>query len=160
MIRTIGDDSISRLERAAERRCAEADCLAEGTHHLAALYFYGYVTEIVLGTAYFRMLGYHAKDPISPKDLKRALLLAASRSYMSDKSHPVDGWASLLIEERARLYPPPYEKKLERRLKDCSLLIRDNWSPKLRYRAIDIGADQVMPVRESARWLLENSRKL
>ena len=160
IISKVGPDSVSRLERAAERRCAEADWLAEGRHHLAALYFYGYVAEIVLGNAYFKMLGYNAKDPILREDLKRALVPAGSRSLMSDKSHPVDGWALLLIEERARLFPPAYEKRLERKLKDCSLLIRENWSPKLRYRAIEIGADQVTPVRESAHWLLENSQRL
>jgi hypothetical protein len=61
IIGKIGLDSVSRLQRAAERRCAEADWLAEGRHHLAALYFYGYVAEIVLGTAYFKMLGYMPK---------------------------------------------------------------------------------------------------
>jgi len=160
IIGKIGPDSVSRLARAAERRCAEADWLAEGGHHLAALYFYGYVAEIVLGNAYFKMLGYNANDPILRGDLKRALVPAGSRSLMSDKSHPIDGWALLLIEERARLYPPAYEKRLERKLKDCSLLIRENWSPKLRYRAIEIGADQVTPVRMSAHWLLENSQRL
>jgi hypothetical protein len=117
IIDKIGPDSVSRLARAAERRCAEADWLADGKHHLAALYFYGYVAEIVLGNAYFRMLGYNAKDPILREDLKRALVPAVSRSLMSDRSHPVDGWALLLIEERARLHPPAYEKRLERKLR-------------------------------------------
>ncbi len=92
IIGNIGPDTVSRLARAAERRCAEADWLVEGKHYLAALYFYGYVAEIVLGNAYFRMLGYSAKDPILREDLKRALVPAASRSQMSDRSHPVDGW--------------------------------------------------------------------
>ena len=114
IIGKIGPDTVSRLERAAERRCAEADWLAEGKHHLAALYFYGYVAEIVLGLAYFRMIGYNAKDPILRDALDKALKLTRSRSLMSDKAHPVDGWALLLIEEKAQLYPPAYEGRMER----------------------------------------------
>lgn len=160
IIRTIGPDSVSRLEKAAERRCAEADCLDRAGHRLGALYFYGYAIEIAIGIAYFKMIGFGSMDPILPKDLKRALVPAASHSLMSDKSHPIDGWVLLLIDVRARLYPPAYEKRLERKLKNCSLLVRESWSPKLRYRAMEIGADQVAPVRESAHWLLKNSHKL
>jgi len=160
IIGKIGPDTVSRLERAAERRCAEADWLSEGKHHLAALYFYGYVAEIVLGLTYFRMIGYNAKEPILRDALNKTLKLTRSRSLMSDKAHPVDGWALLLIEERARLYPPAYERRMERLLRDRALVISENWSPKLRCRAIEIGEDQVTPVRESAHWLLENSQRL
>jgi hypothetical protein len=160
IIGKIGPDTLPRLARAAERRCAEADWLDEQGHHLAALYFYGYVAEIVLGGAYFKMKGYNAKDEITPEELRNAIARAKSPSLMLDKSHPVDGWAPLLIEERSILYPPAYEKRLERRLRDCSLIMRENWTPKLRYRAIEIGADQVIPVRKSAHWLLENSPRL
>jgi hypothetical protein len=107
IIGKIGPDTVSRLERAAERRCAEADWLFEGKHHLAALYFYGYVAEIVLGLTYFTMIGYNAKEPILRDALNKTLKLTRSRSLMSDKAHPVDGWALLLIEERAQLYPQP-----------------------------------------------------
>jgi hypothetical protein len=160
IIGKIGPDTISRLARAAERRCSEADWLAEGKHRLAAIYFFGYVAEIVLGTAYFKMRGYKSTDPILRGDLDRTLKLARSRSRMPEKTHPVDGWALLLIEEKAQLYPPAYEKRMERLLRDRALLISENWSPKFRYRAIEIGEDQVTPVRNAAHWLLENSHRL
>lgn len=122
--------------------------------------FIGYAAEIVLGTAYFKMTGYNATEPILRDALDKALKLARSRSQMLDKTHPVDGWAILLIEEKAQLYPPAYEKRMERLLRDRCLLISENWSPKLRYRAIELGEDQVTPVRNSAHWLLENSQRL
>jgi hypothetical protein len=132
IIGKIGPDTISRLTRAAERRCVEADWLATGRHYQAALYFYGYAAEIVLGTAYFRMKGYTATQPISPQDLDRTLKLARVRSLMPDKTHPLDGWALLLIEEKSQLHPPAYQKRFELMLRDRAFGISDNWSPKLR----------------------------
>ena len=79
---------------------------------------------------------------------------------MSDKAHPVDGLALLLIEERANLYGPAYEKRMERLLRESALLLGENWGPKLRYRAIELKEDQVAPIRKSAHWFLENSQRL
>ncbi len=160
IIGKIGPDTVSRLERAAEKRFAEADWLAEGKHHLAAIYLYGYVAEIVLGSTYFKMKGYNATDPIPREVLDKTLKLARLRSSMSDKAHPVDGWALLLIEEKAQLYGPAYERRMERLLRERSSLISENWSPKLRYRAIEVGADQVKPVRDSAHWLLKEFERI
>jgi hypothetical protein len=160
ILERVGPDTISRLQSAAKRRCAEADWLVGGKHYLAALYFYGYVAEIILGSAYFRMIGYNGNDPILPVPLKKALDLARSRSTMKDKAHPVDGLALLLIEEKANLYGPAYEKRTERSLRESALILRENWGPKLRYRAIELKEDHIELIRKSAHWFLENSQKL
>ncbi len=159
IIQHVGPDTISRLESDSKRRCAEADWLVEGKHYLAALYFYGYVAEITLGAAYFRLKGWKTNESISEADLKGALNRARPPSLMSDKSHPVDGLALLLIEEKAALYAPAYEKRIERLIRDRSSAIGENWGPKLRYRAIDVTEDQVSLVRTSAHWF-DNSHKL
>jgi hypothetical protein len=59
----LGQDTIAKLERAAETRFAEAEWLAAGKYHLGSIYLFGYVAEIVLGTAYFRILRYKATQP-------------------------------------------------------------------------------------------------
>ncbi len=154
IVSKIGPHSTSRLQRAAEQRFVEAECLMERRHYLAALYFYGYVAEIVLGCAYFRMRGYSPTDAITMSELRRILNTAKMKSRMEDKSHPIDGWAVLLIEERA------YARRIERSLRDKSLFISENWSPALRYRTITLQKDQIIEIQEQAKWFLVNSQKL
>lgn len=156
----LGHDTISRLERAAARRFIEADWLVEGKHHLAAIYFFGYAVEIALGTAYFRMKGYGVLDEVLPLDLKKALSAARSKSLMADKSHPIDGWAELLIEEKGALFPPAFEGKIERAIRNKTIELGDNWGPKLRYRALDVPEEQVKAAREAADWFLKKFPRL
>ena len=156
----VGHDTISRLGRAASQRFAEAECLREEKHFLSALYFYGYVAEIVIGAAYFRSKGYKAKDEISRESLRRALCLARPLSEMSDKSHPFDGLARLLIEEKATLYLPAYPAVTVSQLQTKVANLSANWSPKLRYRAIHLKEDQILTIRDDAQWFLKNFSKL
>jgi hypothetical protein len=102
----IQDDTVSRLQRAAALRRIEADCLFERNHLLAALYLYGYVAEITLGVAYFRMRGWATNDPILAKDLNRALNLARSKSSMMEKAHPIDGWGTVIDRGKGKFVSP------------------------------------------------------
>jgi hypothetical protein len=156
----IGPDTPSRLEKAAERRYAEAEALAETSFRLTSVYLLGYVAEMILGTTYFRVKGYTTNDVIGTDDLRKALAAAKLRSRMLDKSHPIDGWATLLIEEKSSLYPPAYEKRAERQIRDKAADVAENWGPKLRYRAIDVTEEQVLVVKHAADWFLRNSQRL
>ncbi len=155
----LGHDTISRLEKAAARRFIEAEWLVEGKHHLTAIYFFGYAVEITVGTAYFRMKGYGLLDPLLPVDRNKALIAAKGRSLMTDKSHPIDGWAELLIEEKGALFPPAFERKIERAIRNKTVELRDNWGPKLRYRSMDATEEQVKAAREAADWFLKKFPK-
>ena len=155
----IGEHTLSRLEKAAKDRFREADWLRKGDHRLTAIYLYGYVVEIVLGSAYFRMKGFGATTPIKTSELRKAIDRAKSKSMMEDRSHPIDGRIELIISEKEGLYGPPYEKRLIRRARSLGLDVRENWGPRLRYRTIDPNEEQVVTVRDSAEWFLVNSLK-
>jgi HEPN domain-containing protein len=160
LIKKIGPDTISRLERAASRRLTEAEWLAEGKHYLAAIYLAGYAAEMVIGAAYFRVLGYGSTEPINDKQLGRVLQVARLLSHAEDKSHPLDGLARLLVQDKGALSPPAYDKKMERTIVDRASLICEHWGPKLRYRAIDATPDQVSAVLRAARWFLDHFLKI
>jgi len=160
LIKRLGPDTISRLERAAPRRFSEAEWLHEGKYSLAAIYFYGYTIEIVLGAAYFRVLGSGRTEPISINRLGRVLHAARLLSRFEDKSHPVDGLSRLLVQDKQALSPPAYSKKMERAILDHADSLLATWGPKLRYRAIDVMPDEVTSVRKAAEWFVKNSTAL
>jgi hypothetical protein len=160
LILKIGPDTRSRLGRAAFRRFLEADCLIEAKHHLTAIYLFGYVAEMVIGAAYCKNLRYGVNDPIDPSRLNTMLKAARQLSKAVDKSHPIDGLARLLVNDKGALAPPAYDKKLGLRIIDRADLIGRHWSPKLRYRAIDASWEVVSEVREAAEWFLKNSERL
>jgi hypothetical protein len=164
LIKKIGPDTISSLERAALRRFTEGDWLAEGGHYLAAIYLYGYVSEMVMGIAYFRHQGYGPVAPIHPNTRDRVLKTAKQYVDAEDKmhrSHPIGGWAQLLVEIRRQVWPRAHdEKRMERMIVDRAALICEHWTPQLRYHAIYATLDQATTVREAVEWFLKNAAKL
>lgn len=152
----IGPDTISRLRRAASRRFEEADDLAKNGHGLMAVYLYGYCVEMLVGAALVRLLKYGMTRPIEP-DLRNALLgRARPLSEAEDKSHPIDGLIKLLIQEKSFHSPPAYNARFEKRLRDRASFIVENWSPRFRYRAIEVPRETVEEFRRIASWFLEH----
>ncbi|MBU4270598.1 MAG: hypothetical protein KKE86_09300, partial [Planctomycetes bacterium] len=52
----IAPNSVQQLERAAENRFKEGECLKRQNRLLAALYLYGYSVEMCLAAAYFEVV--------------------------------------------------------------------------------------------------------
>lgn len=156
LVSRIGPDTIDELERAAPRRFAEADALRRGKRWIGAIYLYGYVAEMVLGAAHFKLLGYSPAQEIE-FDRRRQLVQAAKKlsgMTIEAKPHPVDGLAQLLVVEKKRLAPPGHEPELENMIRLQSSLIRDYWSIKLRYRDMIASADDARVMRSAAKWFL------
>lgn len=160
LIEKVGPDTIARFNRAAPRRFAEAEYLAEGGHFLAAIYFYGYCIEIIVGAAYFRVLRFGVLETIDPSRLRNVLASARLLSDFGEKSHPIDGLARLLVQDKKDLSPPAYDAETEKRILVESSTLREFWTPKLRYRAIEATAREARTVRESAEWFLDHHAKL
>ena len=161
LIDKIEDPTLSQIEKAATQRFAEAVWLVEGRHRLAAVYFFGYVVEIVLCLAYFRMKDSSPMVPIKSKDVNQAFKAAKSRNKTNgNKAHPIDGWAKLLIEEQRSLHPPPFDEKLVLLIRERVSAIVDLWRPTLRYQSFDVSEEQVNAARHAADWFLKNSSRL
>lgn len=153
----IGSHTITRLERAAPLRLAEASCLRERGHNLAAIYLSGYAAEMVVGSAYFRLLGYRAYELIEDDRLRRVLDNARGRSAAIDLSHPLDGLGRLLVADRLQRTPPGYARSFGAAIIKRVDAICQHWAPKLRYRDFDADAGQAGEVIEAAEWLLSES---
>ena len=68
----LGKDTIREWERAARRQWKDAEVLRKNERRLAAVYLYGYVAEILIKSAYFR-LDKSLDDVIESKDRQEAL---------------------------------------------------------------------------------------
>jgi hypothetical protein len=70
----IGIDTVRKLEAAVPWRLQDAEVLRLAGRRLAAIYLYGYVVEMLLGAAYFRLIRYGPDTDITarPENLQRS----------------------------------------------------------------------------------------
>jgi hypothetical protein len=154
LIDRVGSDTIGKLERAAPRRLAEAVVLAAQGHYLAAIYLCGYVAEMVLGAAFYRLDDYGSNEPIDDNHRRRVLGAARGLKLSFDPSHPLDGLAILLVNKKRQVGPSGYKAEIERGIVNRVNAICRHWAPKLRYRDLDASRSQAQEVIDAAGWLL------
>lgn len=157
----LAPDSISRLERAAQRRFEEADILSSTRRHLAAIYLYGYVVEMCLTAAVFRNAGFPRHAPIDRDTRQRRMAQARQLGVMSSDAHPLSGWARFLLWQRsARSVPKNAVLELLRSSVSKAEAAYRHWRPELRYKLADVTPEQVREVRQAAAWFLEHQNRL
>lgn len=147
----LGDGSIETIEAAAPWRLDDAACLENGGRRCAALYMDGYVIEIRLTAAAYRLAGYALNDAIA-RDARRELERDARRlSLMSAQPHDFAGWARYVVYLRQSR-----DRGFARTMRDT--IIRhaegayEHWRPRLRYRALTPTAAVLRIVRDAAGW--------
>jgi hypothetical protein len=159
LARRIGVDTISKIESAAPRRLLEAASLEREGLVVGAVYLYGYVAEINLAAAYFRLIGYRPNTEITAEVRKRIIALARQGRLMGRDPHDVLGWARLLVvtkKQRGIGYPRGFRGEII--LRAASLYAR--WRPGLRYRVTVPTPSEIGIVRSSAEWFEENYVRL
>jgi hypothetical protein len=155
----LGDGSIQTLDAAAPWRLADALRLHEAGRRGGALYLYGYVGEMRLCAACFRLYGYGVREPID-RDKRKALEKDARRlSLMSSQPHDIAGWARYLVHLR-RLRSTGYARGLRGRIIEQAEALYEQWRPELRYHALVPSATQLAVVRSAAEWLDQNYPRL
>lgn len=144
-----------RLHSTAMERYWDGLALATGQEgrRLGAIYLLGYVAEIVLKVAFFRVCGL---PPYQAVSLKMATTHASWRGL---SLHDVNAWAALLIEER-RLRGRPFEPVFASQLKRHVMLVTANWREALRYRHSAASEMELVEVFQGVDWLLGNSNAL
>jgi hypothetical protein len=153
----LGEDSIARLKHAANVRHREAAYLAEGGHHLTSIYLAGYALEMTIGAAYFgEVLGYGPKTIIVASVRRGVLSSAKLLSRVEDKSHPIDGLARYLLQEKSRFEPPGYDRKFAETLIARVEEVCQYWAPRLRYRSIEANSAQSKLVLKATSWIMAN----
>lgn len=114
-----------------------------------AIYLLGYVSEIVLKVAFFRVCGWPAHQAV---DLRMATTHALWGGY---NLHDVTAWAALLIEER-RLRGRPFDPVFAAQLLRHATTVAVNWREILRYRQSAAIDGELEEVFQSVDWLLGN----
>ncbi len=170
LVKRSGFDSLGKLEKAAIARMREAESLHQQGHRLAAVYLYGYVIEISLKTAYYRLIGLAPNTQINTllhrrpaEDLiKRMVGLPAHLQGSTIAGHNVVGWARLIDQVRSSAnsicgpFDSVFAKELDRRMQD----VFNCWAEFLRYRVNRPYNVEVANVRNNARWIRRYWKKL
>ncbi|MBC7805940.1 MAG: hypothetical protein H7145_07295 [Akkermansiaceae bacterium] len=148
------------LERALIDRFRSAnELLAQGEWDVA-IYQYGYVAEMVLKTAYFRVIGNNPADPVAA--MLRPARNAGNRLSLGipdENYHSLRFWSELLRAERRqqnRPLPSVIEMYLIAYTRDLYL----NWMVEMRYHPNRATRPEAVDVAEAADWLFNNRAEL
>ena len=124
LVERAGEDTLGKLEAAALSRIREAEALYTAGQRLGAVYLYGYVIEISLKAAYYRVIGLIPATLIQKK-LHRRPAEDAIENMKTLPAHPHGGplpghhfvgWARLIEQERATPGHTPLDITLAKQL--------------------------------------------
>lgn len=157
-------DSIDEFYAAALKRFGEGISLATQGRSTGAIYLFGYVAEMLVKAAYFRLDGHSRGQEISlHNDLRRAVQRGKNEHQViwpkAHAMHSVRGWAELLILERVSRNQA-FSGVFAQAIQHHSLVIEQHWSVVLRYRKNVAYRHEVERVRTATEWFVINSREL
>ncbi len=159
MSRCSAQDSWGEMEEAAKERFADGLCLAlsEDQRRTGAIYLWGYVAEMVLKVAYYRVRGLGPADETSAelRGMRDRARFLGSPWTGGHSRHRAQDLAYLLVcERRARRRAlDPY---LAQELQGHAQTIAAHWSENLRYRNVDAASNELEEFFNSVDWLLTN----
>ena len=141
------------MELAAEQRYWDglALALADTGNETGALYLLGYVAEMLLKTAYFRLAGVPDADNIAPS-LKAASNNAA---WLGGNLHNLRSWVALLNAVRFD-EGKPWDVLTAVTVERHVLIIDSHWRESIRYTAFAATVAEVEEVLTSVDWLHDN----
>lgn len=127
--------TLTEFECARIDRFEDARALGRSDRRLGACYLMGYFVEISLKSAYFRLRGWRADEPIRPKDLHEAAAFARTALQVQQ---PLEGhhgllfWFDAVVRLRVKSGPETPAGLLQQfswRIQRLS----NTWSTSLRY---------------------------
>ena len=148
------DESIGGFEAAAEDMYEAGFNLMASAQSGQGVYLMGYVAEMLLKSAYFRLRGFANQQVITMSDLRDAV----QRHHMAlppEKYYDLELWAQLVLAERAmsNLSDPIMENDLQTR----ATRLNTNWSVKMRYYALQgVVKQDLEDVLDDVVWMKSN----
>jgi len=131
--------------------------LADGGCPGGAIYLYGYVVEMVLKAASYRMLGVGANDPL---EATRPIVEEWIAEYVlrnkkkKVRPHDLDAWARWLVYSRANLHGAAYPHPFSLDLGSNTAVVLQYWEPSMRYHQLPCSPADEADVRAAAQWFL------
>lgn len=151
--------SIATLEAAAPWRRQDAEVLEQKGRRGAAVYLYGYVAEIRLCAACYRIQDYASSATITDQIRKVCERDARDLHLMGSEPHHLPGWARYLVHLRRTK-----NHAINRHSSDQLLAHVDDlyaqWRPRLRYKTLVPTTAQLKIVVEAVDWLDTNYNDL
>ena len=143
----LGPDTIREWQHAASRQWDDAEILRENRRPLAAIYLYGYVAEILIKGAYFRLIKKSLDEEITTRDRRTAI----SESEKPMNLHDIAGWAKLLVRKRIEL-GQPNESPSGDEINHNATTLYLNWRETIRYHDTEVAPAELAQVHKLAIW--------
>lgn len=146
------------LHTAAQARFHDGLALAISgeDRRLAAIYLFGYAVELLLKSAFFRILGF---DRVTPVDLQR---IKSHQVWIGRTNlHNLVALRTVLIEQK-KLTGHPYDPVFAAQLAEAVGKVSKHWAETLRYKhgtragRTTVTEQDLSEVDEGVRWLLTN----
>lgn len=121
--------------------------------HAGAIYLLGYVAEMLLKVAFFRVTGFPPGQSVTLRGIWK------HPAFLGKNMHALDGLADVLIAERAtrgRALDPVFAGQL----KTSVLTVASHWQETLRYRHTPAMQTELAEVYRNVDWLLVNANLL
>ncbi|MCI0701842.1 MAG: hypothetical protein L0241_12230 [Planctomycetia bacterium] len=155
-------ECIREFDLAATERYADAAAIVTARRRTAAIYLYGYVVEMLLKAAYFRLVGYGDADPIdvvalraavgeSSASMSRTLGLPGTRNF-----HDLSAWVNLIVAYRASRSLVYAEAGFGMTLTAQVTVIDDRWTETIRYHKNTAYQHELDRVAGSCEWLVNH----
>ncbi len=147
------------MEAAARRRFWEGFILATSLENgeTGAIYLFGYVIEILLKTAYYKVDGVSREQ--DTRQTRNQAGIIASVYGVRGNDHDLTRWLFLL--ERVRLARGnPFDSAFLGSVRYHVATVAVNWKETLRYRDIQPTDEELAQVYNSVEWVLRNSQAL
>ena len=151
-----GSETWPRMEVAAEERFRDGLTLAEsGVGRMTgAIYLFGYVVEMLLKTAFFRVENVPYNTNLGqrggPLDFARTLSIWQGRNL-----HDLRGWVDFLIDYRS-LLGKPFDPGEAAQIRRHVLTVDAHWREWLRYKSSSATLLELNDVYDSVQWLRAN----
>jgi hypothetical protein len=143
-------DSIQEMEQAKQDRFLDGLACAKQERFFVACYLLGYVIEMALKLAYFRLRPVGVAQNLD-RELAAARQMSRARGVRS--LHDMAFWAESLIEERKRT-GRPLDAVLALELATRAGQVAQDWTEVLHYRRSVPADDAYVRLRAQVKWFL------
>ena len=123
-------------------------------HRTGAIYSLGYVAEILLKVAFFRVKGFAPGQQVELQEINDHPVWPTRA-----KRHNLAALADVLIEER-RLRGSAFDPVFAGEVKTCVAVVASHWRETLRYKHTIADEPELAEVVQNVDWLLNNANVL
>ena len=152
-------ETLQDFEIAANEKYWEAMELMLAGQKAAGIYLMGYVAEMRLKLAYFRIIGERLTTEVRPL-LGPVRTEAGQLGLDPENYHSLRLWSELLIKRRTALGKTSASGELEKTLRGVANTLYDLWWVEMRYRPDSATEDEMNLVFDGVSWLDRNYMSL